>query len=131
MFALAAGYAPILVAGTALGGFGLVLTIAQRTYAIPLAVALRLELTSALDLLRQAFMVAGILMLVVAGGGLLTFFILPIPVALAVLVITLSIVRRYGRLRPTVDERNCFCCSGTCRRLQHSCSARSSTESQS
>ena len=37
LFALAAGYAPILVAGTTLGAVALVLSIAQRTYAIPLA----------------------------------------------------------------------------------------------
>ena len=104
LFALAAGYAPILVAGTALGAVGLVLSIAQRTYAIPLAVALRLELVTALDFLRQALTVAGILVLVVAGGGLLAFFVLPIPVALVVLVATLVVVKGYGRIRPSVER---------------------------
>jgi O-antigen/teichoic acid export membrane protein len=104
LFAFTAGYAPILVAGAALGAVGLVLTIAQRTYAIPLAVALRLELTTALDLLRQALTVAGIIALVIAGAGLSAFFVLPIPVALVVLVATLVIVKEYGTIRPTVNR---------------------------
>jgi O-antigen/teichoic acid export membrane protein len=104
LFALAAGYAPLLVAGAALGAVGLVLTVVQRTYAIPLAVALRLEVATALDLLRQALTVAGIIVLVLAGAGLLAFFVLPIPVALAVLVATLMVVRKYGRIRPAVNR---------------------------
>ena len=88
--------------GQPFGAVGLVLTIAQRTYAIPLAVALRLELATALDLLRQALTVAGIIALVVAGAGLLAFFVLPIPVALVVLVATLVVVKEYGGIRPTV-----------------------------
>jgi O-antigen/teichoic acid export membrane protein len=102
LFALAVGYERILVAGAALGAVGLVLTVAQRTYAIPLAVALRLELATALDLLRQALSVAGIVVLVLAGAGLLAFFVLPVPVALAVLAVTLVVVRGYGGLRPSV-----------------------------
>ena len=102
VFAIVAGYDPLLVAGAALGAVGLVLTIAQRTYAIPLAVALRLELFTALDLLRQTLTVAGIIVLVVAGAGLLAFFVLPIPVALVALVATLLVVKGDGRIRPTV-----------------------------
>ena len=92
----------LLVAGVALGAVGLVLTIAQRTYAIPLAVSLRLELFTALDLFRQALTVAGIIVLVVAGAGLLAFFVLPIPVAIVALAATLVVVKEYGRIRPAV-----------------------------
>jgi O-antigen/teichoic acid export membrane protein len=102
LFALVAGYEPVLVAGAAFGAVGLTLTIAQRTYVIPLTVALRFELSTALDLLRQALMVAGIVVLVVAGAGLLAFFVLPVPVGLAVLAVTLLAVRGYGGLRPSV-----------------------------
>jgi O-antigen/teichoic acid export membrane protein len=104
LFALAAGYAPILIAGTVLGAGALILSIAQRTYAIPLAVALRLEMTTALELLRQALTVGGILALIVAGGGLLSFFVLPVPVALAVLVATLVVVKGYGGVRPSFER---------------------------
>jgi O-antigen/teichoic acid export membrane protein len=100
VFAVVAGYDSLLVAGAALGAVGLVLTVAQRTYAIPLAVALRLELFTALDLLRQTLTVAGIIVLVVAGAGLLAFFVLPIPVSIVALAATLLVVRGYGRIRP-------------------------------
>ena len=102
LFAVIAGYEPVLVAGTALGAVGLVLTMAQRTYAIPLIAALRLELATALDLLRQALTVAGILVLVAAGTGLLAFFVLPVPVAVVALAATLLAVKGYGGMRPAV-----------------------------
>ena len=105
LFTLVAGYEPLLVVGVAFGAVGLVLTMAQRTYAIPLAAALRLELTTGLDLLRQALAVTGTIVLVVAGAGLLAFFILPIPVAVAVLVSTLFAVRGYGGARPGVRRQ--------------------------
>jgi O-antigen/teichoic acid export membrane protein len=105
LFAVVAGYEHVLVVGTALGAVGLTFTMAQRTYAIPLVAALRLELTTALDLLRQALLVAGIVVLVASGAGLLAFFVLPLPVALAVLVATLFAVRGYGVTRPTVRRQ--------------------------
>ena len=103
-FALVAGYEPVVVAGTALGAVGLVLAVAQQTYVIPLAAALRLELVTALGVLRQALTVAGILVLVALGSGLLAFFVLPIPVGIVALVTTLFAVRRYGRFRPAVER---------------------------
>jgi O-antigen/teichoic acid export membrane protein len=102
VFAIAAGYDSLLVAGVALGAVGLVLTVAQRSYAIPLAVSLRLELFTALELLRQALTVAGFIVLIVAGAGLLAFFVLPVPVAILALAATLMVVKGYGAIRPTV-----------------------------
>ena len=102
LFAFLAGYEPVLIAGAALGALSLVLTMAQRTYAIPLSVALRLELATALDLLRQALTVAGILVLIAAGTGLLAFFVLPVPVAAVVLLATLFAVRGYDVIRPAL-----------------------------
>jgi O-antigen/teichoic acid export membrane protein len=102
LFTLLAGYDAVVVFGAALGAVGLTLTIAQQTYAVPLWAELRIELVTALDLLRQALMVAGILLLVAAGAGLIAFFVLPIPVALAVLIATLVAVKGYGAIRPTV-----------------------------
>ena len=54
VFAVVAGYDTELVVGTAIGAVGLVLTIVQLTYAIPLVAGLRLEMNAAIDLLRQA-----------------------------------------------------------------------------
>jgi O-antigen/teichoic acid export membrane protein len=103
-FAAIAGYERLLVVGTALGSIGLVFTIAQRTYAIPLTAALRLQLTTALEVLRQALMVGGILTLVAAGAGLLGFFVLPIPVGFVVLLMTLVAVRGYGVGWPSAQK---------------------------
>jgi O-antigen/teichoic acid export membrane protein len=105
VFAVVAGYERVLVVGTALGAVGLVFTMSQRTYAIPLFAALRLQLTTALELLRQALTVAGIVVLVVSGAGLLAFFVLPVPVAVLVLAATLFAVRGYGVGRPAVRRQ--------------------------
>ena len=104
LFALIAGYEAVLVVGTAFGAAGLVLTMAQRTYVIPLTAALRLELATALDLLRQALTVAGILVLIAVGSGLLAFLFLPIPVAVAALAVTALAVKGYGGLRPAIER---------------------------
>ena len=104
LFALAAGYSGLLVAGTALGGLGLIFTMAQYTYVIPLTAELRLGLATMLDLLRQALTVAGVVALVVAGAGLLAFFVLPVPVAIVVLAVTLLVVRGHRGVRPGADR---------------------------
>jgi O-antigen/teichoic acid export membrane protein len=104
VFALVAGYEPVLVLGTALGSAGLVLTMLQQTYVIPLGASLRLELTTALGILRQAITVLGILLLIAFGGDLLAFYVLPIPVGVAVLGATLVAVRTYGGLRPRINH---------------------------
>jgi O-antigen/teichoic acid export membrane protein len=103
LFAYVVGYDSILVAGTALGGVALVFTMAQHTYVIPLTSELRLGVATALELLRQVLTVAGVVALVIAGSGLLGFFILPIPVAVVVLVITLFAIRHHRGARPGLD----------------------------
>ena len=103
LFALIAGYNSVLVAGTALCGVGLALSVARQTYIIPLTAELRLGLATLLDLLRQALTVVGIVILVVAGAGLLAFFVLPIPVGAATLAVTLFTIRGHRRARPRVD----------------------------
>jgi O-antigen/teichoic acid export membrane protein len=104
LFAVAAGYGDVLVAGTALGGLALIFTMAQYTYVIPLTAELRLGLATMLDLLRQVLSVAGVVALVVAGAGLLAFFILPIPVAIVVLAVTLLTIRSHRGVRPGADR---------------------------
>jgi O-antigen/teichoic acid export membrane protein len=104
LFALVAGYDGTLVAGTALAGVGLVFTMAQHTYVIPLTAELRLGLATMLDLLRQALTVVGVVVLVLAGAGLLAFFVLPIPVGIVVLVTTLLLIRGYRGIRPRADR---------------------------
>jgi O-antigen/teichoic acid export membrane protein len=103
VFAFAAGYDDVLVAGTALGGLGLLFTMAQQTYAIPLTAELRLGSATALDLARQALTVIGIVVLVLAGAELLAFFVIPVPVGIVLLAGTLLVIREHRGVRPGVD----------------------------
>jgi O-antigen/teichoic acid export membrane protein len=103
LFAVGAGYGAVLVAGTAFAAVGLVFTMAQRTYLIPLTAELRLGLATILDLLRQALTTVGIVVLVIAGAGLLAFFLVAIPVGIAVLAATLFTIRDHG-IRPRADR---------------------------
>jgi O-antigen/teichoic acid export membrane protein len=103
-FAAVAGYGGELVLGTALAGLGMLLGIMQVTYTVPLISALRLGVVTAVDLLRQAIVVAGIIALVVAGGTLTAFFSLFIPAGAICLLVTVLVVRRFAAIRPTLQR---------------------------
>jgi O-antigen/teichoic acid export membrane protein len=103
-FAAAAGYGERLVFGTLLAGGGMVLTVIQGTFAVPLSAGLRLGWVTAMNLLRQVLTVAAIVLLVVLGAKLLAFLALTIPVAIIVLVATLVIVRNAMPLRPAFER---------------------------
>jgi O-antigen/teichoic acid export membrane protein len=104
LFALIAGYDSVLVAGTALASVGLVFTIVQHTLVIPLTAELRLGIATLLDLLRQTLSVVGIVLLVAAGAGLLLFFIIPIPVGITVLLVTVLALRGHIRFAAKVER---------------------------
>lgn len=104
LFTVVAGYAGVLVAGTALGGVGLIFMMAQHTYVIPLTADLRLGLATLLDLLRQALTVVGVVVLVVAGAELLAFFLIPIPVGIVVLTATALAIRGNVALKPRLER---------------------------
>jgi O-antigen/teichoic acid export membrane protein len=102
-FAIAVGYGHTVLVGTVLAGTGMVLTIIQGTFAVPLAAELRLGWVTALDLLRQVLSVAGIVILVLAGAKLLAFLAVSIPVAAIVLVLTVALVYRSMPMRPSFE----------------------------
>ena len=105
IFALAAGYDAQMVAGTAIAGGGLVLSVVQMTYAVPLATRLRLGWLAALDVLRQALMAAVIVGLAAVGAGLVPLFAAA-PVAVAVATaLTIRLVRGTVPLLPSRDRR--------------------------
>jgi O-antigen/teichoic acid export membrane protein len=104
-FAVVAGYGPALVLGTVLAGVGLVLATTQATLAVPLSAMLRLGSVTALDLLRQVLLVAGILVLVAAGAGLVPFLALQVPLGVVLLVGTAALVRGTMPRRPAFDRR--------------------------
>lgn len=103
-FALVAGYRDVLVAGTALGAVGLVLTMSQHTYTIPLVAELKLGLATVFDLMRTALTVVGIVTLVILGADLLAFFAIPIPVGIVLLIATGFAIRHTIRLAPRIER---------------------------
>jgi O-antigen/teichoic acid export membrane protein len=101
-FAVAAGYGGELVLGTALASLGVGLGSLQTTFAAPLTATLRLGQTSALELLRQAVLVALTAALIVLGAGLLPLLAALIPAALVVLAATAVLARRHIPIRPSL-----------------------------
>jgi O-antigen/teichoic acid export membrane protein len=102
-FALAAGYTAAMLAGVGLAGAALVLQVAQGTIGVPLQSGLRLGWVTALDLLRQGGTVLALLAGAVAGAGLAVLLAAPLPVALALLVLTGWLVRGRVPLAPAFD----------------------------
>jgi O-antigen/teichoic acid export membrane protein len=105
LFTIAAGYPSVLVAGTALAGFGLVVQNLQSTLALSLMSGLRLGWVTALELVRQFLVSALIVALVVAGASLLPFLAIPIPAAFVVLTLTAVIVRADVPLLPSFERQ--------------------------
>lgn len=103
-FSAVAGYTSQMVFGTFLLGLALVVTTIQQTLGVPLSSELRLGWLSVVDLVRQLATLVGIAALVLAGAGLLPFFAIQIPVAVAVLVLTALLVRGIGSLRPSFSR---------------------------
>jgi O-antigen/teichoic acid export membrane protein len=103
-FAAIAGYGHAVLLGTLLAGIGMVLTVVQGTFAIPLAARLRLGWVTSLELLRQALSVAAIVTLVLVGAKLLAFLAISVPVALVVLGATTVLVYRTMPMRPSFQR---------------------------
>jgi O-antigen/teichoic acid export membrane protein len=104
LFALVADYDRAMVLGTVLAGIGLLLATVQQTYAIPIGVSLRFGWLSTFDLLRQASFVAIVVILVLAGAGLLSFFAASIPAAVLVLLLVVPVVRGSAPLLPRFER---------------------------
>jgi O-antigen/teichoic acid export membrane protein len=94
------GYSSVIVIGILLAGIGLMLQTIADNLSLQLQVTLKLGTIAFLEVLRQALMVLGMLLLVLVGGHLLPFLSLSIPVGMVVLVITARLVRRQRSLRP-------------------------------
>jgi O-antigen/teichoic acid export membrane protein len=100
-FAGIADYPSVMVAGTLLAGVGLLLQNLQQTYAMKLMVDLRLGWVSLLELARQAVVAVLIIVLVLAGATLVSFFAVQIVAGAVVVVWTAALVRHEGMpLRP-------------------------------
>jgi O-antigen/teichoic acid export membrane protein len=99
-FTLVAGYDSVLVMGAAAAGFALLLGSLQLLFGVALQGELRFGWITVTELLRQALVVAIIIALVVANGGLGLFFLAPIPASALTLGLTAWLVRRRMPLRP-------------------------------
>jgi O-antigen/teichoic acid export membrane protein len=102
-FGVIAGYESALIAGIALGGAGLVAQLCQGTYQVPLQSELRLGWVTALDLVRQGVTVAGIVLLVLIGAGLVPFFVVPIAAGMVSTIATVPLVAQRVPLLPSFD----------------------------
>lgn len=92
-FALVAGYAPALLAGTVLAALSVVALVFQHTLSIPLTTSLRLGYLSGLELARQAVAVVLFVVLIVLGAGVLPLLAVALVVNLMLLPPTAALVR--------------------------------------
>lgn len=103
-FAAAVGYDDEMVVGTAAAAAGLLATIVQATYGVPLQARLRLGSVTAIDVLRQVVTVALIAVLVVAGASLVPLLAVPAMAAAVALVATFVLVRAEISLGPAFSR---------------------------
>jgi len=92
-FTVVAGYDSVVIAGTAVGGVGVLLISAQSMLTVPIWVGLRLVSLTTLEVLRNLLTLVGVAVLVAAGAGLLPFFVVQIGVAIVLIPITLLLAR--------------------------------------
>ena len=82
-----------MIAGTAIGGVGVVLISAQSMLTVPIWVGLRIVSLTALEVLRNLLTLAGVAVLVLAGAGLLPLFGLQVAVAVVLIPVTIVLAR--------------------------------------
>jgi O-antigen/teichoic acid export membrane protein len=100
VFAVLAAYASDMVVGTALAGLGLLLGVVQGTYMVPWGAGLRLGWMTLTDLLRSLLTTMLVVVLVVAGAGIVPFLAAPAPIAALMAVLTVVLVRGQMPLVP-------------------------------
>jgi len=105
-FALAVGYDTGLLAGAMLASLGTIALVVQHTHTIPLAAALRLGTLSALELARQVFSVAAIVVLVALGAGVLPLLAVVLAANLVLIAPTAALARKQISLRIGLRPRH-------------------------
>jgi O-antigen/teichoic acid export membrane protein len=100
VFVELAGYGGDLVLGTLCAGIGFVLSVTQSLMAAVLQTRLRFGIASAIELGRGALTAALLIVLVVAGAGVLAFLVIVIPATLLSLLVTIRVLRGSTALRP-------------------------------
>jgi O-antigen/teichoic acid export membrane protein len=105
LFALAAGWDPALVAGTAVAALAVLALVLQHTLSIPLSTSLRIGTLSALDLARQALTVVLLVGLIAAGADVFALLAVSLVVNVLLLWPTARLVRGEISLRPSLHPR--------------------------
>jgi O-antigen/teichoic acid export membrane protein len=91
-FAVGAGYTSAMVLGAVLAGAGLVLQLLQSLLSMTLQSQLRFGWASAVELVRQVTSVSLIVVLVLAGAGLVPLLAIAIPASAVSLAVTIPLV---------------------------------------
>ena len=105
LFGLLVGYPSVMVLGTLIMGCGMVFLVVQDGVAIPLQVKLRFGWVAGLQLAIQVGVAIEAVLLALAGGKLLLFFALQLPVVIPVLLLTALVGGHDSRLLPSLDTR--------------------------
>jgi O-antigen/teichoic acid export membrane protein len=99
-FVVVAGYPNALVTGTVLAGIGVVLAVVAATLMLPPTVELRYGAVTTVELARQLVIVGGIVALVVAGAGLVPFFVVYVAAGVVAVAVALALVGAGGFVVP-------------------------------
>lgn len=105
VFALLARFRAELVWGSLLAGVGLVVQVVPATYVVPLQATLRLGMVGAVDFVRQAVQAILLVVLALAGFGVVPLLFTSIPAGLASALLALPVARRLTPLMPSLDWR--------------------------
>lgn len=100
VFALAAGYDRVLVLGTLVAGVGVLLSGFAAAWATPLTAQLRFGAVTATEMARQLAVFGGMVLLAVAGAGLLPFFAVHVVAGVAGLALTALLIGGFAPPRP-------------------------------
>ncbi len=101
-FAAAVGYNRTIVLGTAVAGVGLTIQLLQTLVSVPLQGTMMLGRVAAAELLRNGVTTMLIVVLVVAGAGIVPLLAVIAPACLAALLLTARFARGSMPLRPSL-----------------------------
>jgi O-antigen/teichoic acid export membrane protein len=104
-FAYVADYSAAMIAGMILACLALELLVIQAQVQTPLQAGLRLGWVSLIELLRPALTVTLIVVLVLAGGSLVSLLAVPLPVYAVVLLASIPLSRGAVPLVPSFHRR--------------------------
>jgi O-antigen/teichoic acid export membrane protein len=103
LFSAVTGQPGVVVAGTAIMGLGLLLSLTQQTYAVSLSSQLKLGWVAGLDFIASFSLATATLLLVAVGASLVPFFWAAVFSGGVLLTVTLLVLRSDAVLRPRYD----------------------------